>query len=207
MLEHLMRHKLRQCKVCGLSFVDRAEIAETCFDCHSSELQFVSPPAVGLTSSSVGLSSSSSFVVLGTEAVQLAAPPPDSLPPPQPNPEPIKLWEQKADEVAAPAKREWASPPFRVRFEDHVDSDAAIELSPPRFRMRARSKLILGGAVLLVYFLWPLRPLPTLDDQIALNEPPAAEMAPEDPAVAGQDADIGSPDDAPQPPVEDPPTE
>src|SRR5690349_14153220 len=109
-----MRHKLRHCKVCGQSFVDRAEIAETCFDCRSIELQCVSPPAVDL-------SSSSSFVVLGTAAVQLAASPADSHPPPQPIPEPIKLWEQKKDEVAAPTKREWASPPFRVRFEDHVD--------------------------------------------------------------------------------------
>jgi|GEM_PF-5171233 len=182
-----MRHKLRQCKVCGQPFVDRAEIAETCFDCRSGEL--CCEPAItvelsascaepdsseaGPGASSAGLGSSSQFVVLGSAAVQVMPAPAGSHRPHQDdNPEPIKLWQEER-RAASPAKTGWSSPPFKVRFEDHVDWDLPVESPPRQTSMRARYKILLAGAALLIYFLWPVMPHPVPEDQVALDEPAA----------------------------------
>src|SRR5436190_24372896 len=160
MLRQPMRHKLRQCKVCGRSFVDRAESAETaaaCFEVRQSaslHLPATSPGSSPGPSPGPGLSSTP--VVLGSAAAQLTASQPGNRMPkpienPDPNrPDPIRLWEQgaKEKEVVTPAKTAWVSPPFRVRFEEYVDPDVPLDVpSPPRQRMRARYKFLLAGAV------------------------------------------------------------
>jgi hypothetical protein len=132
-----MTHKLRQCKTCGRSFVDRAENLETCFECR-----------------------------------------------------------QASRKVVLPEKTSWVSPPFKVRFEAHDDSDlpSGPPVSPPsRPAIRLRDKLILAGAIILFYFVWPVAPLDTPENQpenqIALNQRPQSRTQvpqPPDPAPREQ---------------------
>ena len=218
-----MRHKLRQCKICGQSFVDRAEIAETCFDCRSSESSQVavtsaelgssegassyalglSSISMGLSSSSLGLSSSSQSVVLGTSAPQLVAA--ESSPPAETNVQrdPLKLFQEESNGALSPSKSGWVSPPFKVKFEDHVDLEEPVPTSAqPRLAMRARYKIILAGAILLFYFLWPVTPVETPEDgqdPIALNDPrPTGAAAPQQPDPAQEEEQQEQPADSRQ---------
>ncbi len=188
-----MRHKLRHCQVCGQTFVDRAEIAERCFDCRSGELRYVQPDVAQTSTSAVGLSSSSIPVVMGATAAQLAAPPGDC--PAQQSATSaaqIKLWEREAKQAPVSEKTEWSSPAFRVRFEDHVDdADVPAVLSPaPRQKLSARYKVLLAAAIILAYCFWPSSLWrPPDDDQLTLIEQPAnGEFAPQeaDPAASQQ---------------------
>jgi hypothetical protein len=66
--------------------------------------------------------------------------------------------------------------------------------------MRARYKIILAGAILLFYFIWPITPLQTpedQEDQIALNEsPPAIEGASQQPDIVPEKEQPEQPADA-----------
>lgn len=199
-----MRHKLRHCKVCGQSFVDRAETAEiaaTCFDCRQNASPQIPATTLG---SSPGPGLLSTPVILGTAAAQLTASQPGNQPPkpienPDPiTPDPIRLWEQgpKEKEVVTPAKTAWVTPPFRVRFEEYVDPDVPVEVHrPPRQGMRARYKFLLAGAVILFYFNWPVASLRTPEFEIALNDSPAAdEPAPQQPGATPEEVSLPADD-------------
>lgn len=175
-----MRHKLRQCKVCGKSFVEKAAVSEICFDCHSTAARHVPGPSQAPSpASNPIILATANPVVLGTAAAQLAASETVPQPEKQVTSDPLKLWQHDAKEAVSPARTRWASPPFKVGIEDYGESDSFYDPAPPSpsRQLRLRNKLLLSAALILFFFVWPVAPLHTPEHQIALNEPPPATSA------------------------------
>ena len=136
-------------------------------------------------------------VVLGTAAAQITASETVPQPEKQVTSDPLKLWQHDVTDAVSPARTRWASPPFKVGIEDYGESDRFYDPpSPsPSRQLRFRGKFLLPAALILFFFVWPVAPLDTPENQIALNEPPPAS------AAAAQQPDPAQGDE--QPPTGD----